>query len=196
MALLKSISDPNYAELPAIIERGMGLLLEAKVGNVELAEVLPLRHGRADRINETEGSQSGLLEDTNSVHVQIYVDQRPRYFARAERGGAAAGEEWQLTQISQSTIAESIEAGLEIVQKDTALDGDVVTLLEIPAYFFVGLVLSGDHEDRVLPVEFPKALGVDGSTIYSLEDIRELFRQSGILEHGRSNDQFQGNAGE
>jgi len=188
MALLKSVNDPIYAELSAVIESGMGRFPGASLDDVELAEVLPLRRGRADRIIDPEAPEEQLFEDANSVHVQIFVDQRPRYFARLERSDAATGEGWRLTRISESAIAKKIEAGIDAVQNDPASDDEVLTLLEVPAYYFVGLLLSGDNGERVLPVEFPRELGVDGSTFYSLEDIRERFRQSAIMGRAPSGD--------
>src|SRR6267154_3453254 len=79
MALLKSVNDPIYAELSAVIESGMGRFPGASLDDVELAAVLPLRRGRADRIIDPEAPEEQLFEDANSVHVQIFVDQRPRY---------------------------------------------------------------------------------------------------------------------
>ena len=181
MALLKSINDPIYAGLPAAIESSISRFPGAALNDVELAEVLPLRSGRADKIIDPGVPDDQVFEVVNRVHVQIFVDQRPRYFARLEWSSTTTSEVWQLTQISESVIAEKIDAGIDAIQNNPTPENEAMTLLEVPAYYFTGLLLSGDSGGRVLPVEFPKELGVDGSTFYGLEAIREKFRQSAVL---------------
>jgi hypothetical protein len=181
MAQLRSINDPVYATIPAVIERGMALLPGATSHDVELGDALPVRRGRADRLTDPDAPEDRLFEDDESVHVQIFVDQIPRYFARVQRDASAAGDSWRLSRISESAIAAEVEAGLDVVQNDAATHDEVLTLVEVPAYYFLGLMLSGDNGERILPVDFPDELELESSTYYDVADLRERFRSSTIL---------------
>jgi hypothetical protein len=181
MARLASINDPVYAALPAVIERGMGLLPHAPRDGVELGDVLPVRRGRADLLTDPTVPIGRMFVEDGTVHVQILVDQAPRFFARVQPVGATRGESWRLARITESAIAAEVEAGIDLVQNDPATEDETLTLLEVPAYYFVGLLLSGRTGDRVLPVDLPDELGMDRSAIYDLEELRERLRSSTIL---------------
>jgi hypothetical protein len=186
MASLKSINDPGYAAIPSAVERGMSLLPGPAPDDVELGDALPLFRGRADRIAAPGWPEDQAFEDTGTLHVQIFVDQSPRYFARVERD--TAGQGWRLARITSSELAERIEVGIDAVQNDPSTQGEALALLEVPAYYFVGLLLSGDGGERVLPVESPEELGLDGSAFYTPWDLGERFRRSAILGRRPSSD--------
>ena len=157
MTLSTPADDPSLAGLAPAVEDALGRFLDVVPGDVEIADILPLRLFTA----APDGGESAFV-DTGWLHVQIFADGAARFFARVE-GSPSQG--WQVMQLYESPVAGLIDAAIERAYALASPDGSSLVVLDDPSRYFTALLVMRTGREVVIPVRSaaPELMVEDGS---------------------------------
>jgi hypothetical protein len=182
-------ADMLDAVAPMIGER-IPLVLWPRVlppgASVEITESFRVFGLTPDQVRRRDAGDDlrELAGETDRVHHQVAIEEKPELFARSAFDAAGA-QRWTVVEVTRSPVAEKIDAAISWI--DANLPGDVlVRLLIAPAYHLHAFWLLDDHDESfVVVVDVARPLqGLGGPPPYPaaqfLAALREVKPVTGI----------------
>jgi len=142
-------------------------------GDLELAESLPVRSLRSDRLHGLDGPLRDVTDDLAEWRHQILRGERTAFTA-----ASVAGEDGQeVVELAETGFAEALSHAIRSLDERLGDDDDLAELLIVPSYFLVAILISG-REERVLVVERPERLSsIEVGYIYPSAQFVEALRR-------------------